>query len=261
MSYTVKKLAKLSGATERTLRWYDEIGLLKPAYYGSNGYRYYEEEQLLMLQQILFYRELDFPLNEIRKVVTGSEFDRLNALSMHRKALRKNLERTKELLKTIDKTVLHIRGQMMMKDEEMYRGFREWSQGKGSESFFLGVCPDLEAWTEAEKIVFQSLKKSDSKQRDRGDYEKLEKAYKEIYTAIAHCLEQGLAWDSEEVQQAIERHYCFAEQFHHCTKEVYQALAELYVNKVEFRQQLEPFHPDLPKFMANAMNSYAREKL
>ncbi|MCB1068683.1 MAG: MerR family transcriptional regulator, partial [Simkania sp.] len=66
MSYTVKKLAELSGFTERALRWYDEIGLLKPAYYGNNGYRYYEEEQLLLLQQILFYRELGIPLDEIR---------------------------------------------------------------------------------------------------------------------------------------------------------------------------------------------------
>lgn len=65
MAYTVNKLAKCSGVSARTLRFYDEIGLLKPAYVGDNDYRYYEEEQLLMLQQILFYRELGFPLNDI----------------------------------------------------------------------------------------------------------------------------------------------------------------------------------------------------
>ena len=63
MAYTVKKLAAISGVSVRTLHWYDEVGLLKPAYHGANGYRFYEEAQLLMLQQILFYRELGFELN------------------------------------------------------------------------------------------------------------------------------------------------------------------------------------------------------
>jgi DNA-binding transcriptional MerR regulator len=66
MAYTVNKLAKLSGVSVRTLHFYDEVGLLKPAYYGDNHYRYYEEEQLLILQQILFYRELGLSLNEIQ---------------------------------------------------------------------------------------------------------------------------------------------------------------------------------------------------
>ena len=65
MPYTVNKLARISGVSPRTLRFYDEIGLLKPAYYGENHYRYYEEEQLLMLQQILFFREIGFPLREV----------------------------------------------------------------------------------------------------------------------------------------------------------------------------------------------------
>lgn len=69
MPYTVNKLAKLSGVSVRTLHFYDEVGLLKPAYYVENNYRYYEEEQLLLLQQILFYRELGFQLNDICKKI------------------------------------------------------------------------------------------------------------------------------------------------------------------------------------------------
>jgi DNA-binding transcriptional MerR regulator len=72
MAYTVKKLAKISGISIRTLRFYDEIGLLKPAYYGENNYRYYEEEQVLILQQILFYRELGFPLKDIHRIIRGA---------------------------------------------------------------------------------------------------------------------------------------------------------------------------------------------
>src|SRR5215467_2111215 len=98
MTYTVKKLAKLSGVSVRTLHWYDEIGLLKPAYYGSNGYRYYEEEQLLILQQILFFRELGFELIQIQKLLKRSDFDKVVALSSHRKILEKNIEQTQMLI-------------------------------------------------------------------------------------------------------------------------------------------------------------------
>ena len=260
MSYTVKKLAELSGVTERALRWYDEIGLLKPAYYGENGYRYYEEEELLLLQQILFYRELGIPLDEIRRAVVGNDFDKLKALSSHRAALRKRLEQTQELLKTIDKTVLHLRGQIMMKEDEMYRGFRNWAKGKGAESYVLGVCLDLEECDdEAEKIVLQSVKKTEP--QDQAYYEKLEQRYKEIYEALASCLSQGLAPGSDEMQKAVKEHFLYAETFHTCTQAVYLALAKLYVTKKEFRHQLEHFHQELPEFMAAAMRVFAEEKL
>ena len=80
MAYTVKNLAQLSGVSIRTLHFYDEIGLLKPAYCGDNNYRYYEEEQLLMLQQILFYRELGLQLNDIQRVLSSDSFDKIEAL-------------------------------------------------------------------------------------------------------------------------------------------------------------------------------------
>src|SRR5471030_3323158 len=97
MSYTVKKLAKLSGLSIRTLRFYDTIGLLKPAYYGDNNYRYYEDEQILMLQQILFYRELGFSLNDIQRIISSDEFNKIDALISHKQILAQSLDRTKQL--------------------------------------------------------------------------------------------------------------------------------------------------------------------
>ena len=108
MSYTVKQLAKLSGISPRALRFYDEIDLLKPAYYGENHYRHYEEEQLLMLQQILFYRELGFPLSEIQVFMSSPSFDKVETLVAHKATLKNSLEKTKILIKTIDKTVSHF---------------------------------------------------------------------------------------------------------------------------------------------------------
>src|SRR3954468_14954820 len=98
MAYTVKRVTAISGVSVRTLHFYDETGLLKPAYYGSNGYRFYETAQLLMLQQILFYRELGFELKEVEQILRRADFERVAALESHRQILCRNLARTSALL-------------------------------------------------------------------------------------------------------------------------------------------------------------------
>src|SRR5438045_1670904 len=123
MAYTVKEVAAMSGVSVRTLHFYDETGLLKPAYYGPNGYRFYEEPQLLTLQQILFYRELGFELKQIERILGRADFEKVAALQSHRKVLQKNLARTRTLIETIDKTINHLKGTKKMKSEEMFLGF------------------------------------------------------------------------------------------------------------------------------------------
>ena len=123
MAYTVKQVAKISGVSVRTLHFYDETGLLKPAYHGTNGYRFYEEPQRLTLQQILFYRELGFELKQIESILGRAGFEQIAALQSHRKVLEENLARTRTLIETIDKTIEHLKGTKKMKTEEMFRGF------------------------------------------------------------------------------------------------------------------------------------------
>lgn len=123
MAYTVKQVAAMSGVSVRTLHFYDETGLLKPAYHGANGYRFYEEPQLLTLQQILFYRELGFELKQIERILGRADFEKVAALQSHRKVLQKNLARTRTLIETIDKTIKHLKGTKKMKSEEMFLGF------------------------------------------------------------------------------------------------------------------------------------------
>lgn len=124
MAYTVKQVAAMSGVSVRTLHFYDETGLLKPAYTGANGYRFYEEPQLLTLQQILFYRELGFELKQIKAILGRPGFEVVAALESHRAVLRDDLARTHTLIATIDKTVNHLKGTAAMKTEEMFAGFR-----------------------------------------------------------------------------------------------------------------------------------------
>ena len=123
MAYTVKQVATMSSVSVRTLHFYDETGLLKPAYHKDNGYRFYEEPQLLALQQILFYRELGFELKQIRQIMDRNDFENLKALQSHRDTLQKNLARTRTLIETIDKTINHLKGKKKMKSKEMFVGF------------------------------------------------------------------------------------------------------------------------------------------
>lgn len=113
----------MSNVSVRTLHFYDETGLLKPAYHKDNGYRFYEEPQLLALQQILFYRELGFELKQIRQIMDRNDFENLKALQSHRDILQKNLARMRTLIETIDKTINHLKGKKKMKSKEMFVGF------------------------------------------------------------------------------------------------------------------------------------------
>lgn len=131
-TYTVKQVARLSGVSVRTLHFYDEVGLLNPAYQAPNGYRVYEEAQLLMLQQILFYRELGFELKQIREILGRPDFEKVTALLSHRKVLEENLARTRTLLHTIDKTTEHLKGGKQMTKEEIFAGF---TVGAGRDRF------------------------------------------------------------------------------------------------------------------------------
>ena len=142
MAFTVKQVAAMSGVSVRTLHFYDEAGLLKPAYVGENGYRFYEEPQLLTLQQILFYRELGFELKQIKEVLLRDDFEKVAALESHRTVLEQSLARTHQLIETIDKTLLHLKGARKMKTEALFAGF---SVGAGSDRFgeltLLGDAP------------------------------------------------------------------------------------------------------------------------
>lgn len=121
-NYSVKKLARLAGVSVRTLHLYDKMGLLKPSVRTEARYRLYGEKELLRLQQILFYRELDFPLKDICTILDNPAFDIVQALEGHRKALLAKIERLDTLVGTIDKTLLTLKSKTMLQVEDLYEG-------------------------------------------------------------------------------------------------------------------------------------------
>jgi DNA-binding transcriptional MerR regulator len=251
MSYTVKKLAKLSGVSVRTLHFYDEIGLLKPANYGENNYRYYEEEQLLMLQQILFYRELEFPLSEIQQIVCSNNFDKVEALQLHKRTLLEKLDRTHQMIKTIDKTISHLRGKIKMKDEELYYGFDSEKQKEHEQYLvekgivtqeFMDECnAKIKDWTDDQKRAFIT---------------DMEKVIADIITEMENKSPPG----DKNVQALMRKHYTWLELTWTPNKESYIGLTQLYQTP-EFRKFFDDRHPQLLGFMVEAMKIFAEREL
>ncbi|MDH6363578.1 DNA-binding transcriptional MerR regulator [Enterococcus sp. PF1-24] len=124
MEYTIKKVAELSGVSSRTLRYYDELGLLKPARLNSAGYRIYGENEIDRLQQILFYRHLGFKLETIKEILNQADFDYQQALMQHYQDLLARKVQIDSLLTTVEKTLRHYKGEIKMKDSEKFTAFK-----------------------------------------------------------------------------------------------------------------------------------------
>ncbi len=112
--YTVKKLASLAGVSVRTLHYYDELGILIPRYRRENGYRHYDEDSIIRLQQIMFFRELGFGLDDIGKIISLPDFEVIEALESQRNLLIEKSERLGELISTVDKTIKRLKGETKM---------------------------------------------------------------------------------------------------------------------------------------------------
>lgn len=252
MAYTVKKLAAMSGVSVRTLHFYDGAGLLKPAYVGANGYRFYEEPQLLTLQQILFYRDLGFELKQIKRILGRSDFDKVAALESHRKVLRKNLARTRKLIVTIDKTIEHLKGTKKMKSQEMFAGFDPKQQAKHEQYL-------IDRFGEGMKEgIAQSKQKV--KNWTKANWEKSGAAFVDICKDLVTLRDRQLPSDSREVQAVIRRHYEWLKQFWTPTRESYAGHSQLIVDS-DLRKAYEDHHPQLPEFMAAAMKVFAEREL
>lgn len=252
MTYTVKELAKISGISIRTLHWYDEIGLLKPAYHGSNGYRYYEEEQLLILQQILFFKELGFELKQIKKVLGRSDFDKMVALSSHRKVLKENLEQTKKLIKTIDKTIEHLKGTKKMKEKEMFSGFSKEQQAEYERQI-------IERFGEHGRAAIKESKQN-AKKWTKQDEENFKKEWEEICKELTHLLEKNSKANTKEVQKAIRKHYLWLSKCWTPTKESYAGHGQL-IRDSDLRKAYEVHHTQLPEFISEAIEFFANKEL
>lgn len=245
MSYTIKQIARMAGISNRTLHYYDEIGLLHPAKNNVNGYRQYSDLDLVKLQQILFYRELGMPLEQIRKIVDSPAFDTLQALEEHRTALEQRATQTQTLIQTVDKTIAHLKGKIKMDNKEMFLGFSDEEQKKYDKEA-------RELW--GDKFVGDSVKRWNDYGKEKQKSILAEAG--EIYQALVANMDK--APGSSKVQSLIARWHQNLRYFYEPTKEILVGLAQAYNEHPGFQKTFSKFHPDLAAYMKKAVEIYVK---
>jgi MerR family transcriptional regulator, thiopeptide resistance regulator len=245
MVYTVKKLAVLAGISVRTLHYYDCIGLLKPDSYSLAGYRQYSEKALLTLQQILFFRELGFNLDEIKQIITRPDFDVLAALRSQHTLLSQKAARLQTLIETVEKTIQKIKGERSMEIKEYYSGFSD-------EQITRYRREVKERWGE------KTLEDSEARLAKMGKAKQseLQAAGDRIFQAIADNMARGV--ESPEVQDLVAQWRQWLENFSHYSDQAVLGLGRLYSQNPEFANFYRKIHPDLAEFFTRAIEYYYR---
>jgi DNA-binding transcriptional MerR regulator len=242
INLTVKQLASLAGVSNRTLHYYDEIGLLKPDAIAENGYRQYGKQALLRLQQILFYRELDFPLETIRDLVTRPEFDTVRALQAHRTSLQERSQKLENLINTIDKTIEHLEGKREMNQSEFFKGWSEEKQPefeqeirqKYGEHAMDGVI-DWNSYTKEQKTAIIAEGKANTQ-------------------AMAALMDKP--FNSPEVQAVVARWHQQLKYFFDPSIERMRGLGQMYTEDPRFMMGYEKVRKGLALFMKQAIDFY-----
>ena len=241
--FTVKQLSQMAGITPRTLHYYDEIGLLKPSRVGANGYRYYGDDALLRLQQILLYRELDLPLEQIKEIVGSRDFGALSALESHRQNLRQRIAHMERLIATVDDTISHLKGQKEMETKQFFEGFSDEQQAEYEKEAMQMYDPE-------------TVKASNRKWKSYSTAEKqrIGEEGNAIYQDMLLAMPKGAS--SPEVQACIERWRRHIEYFWTPDDEQLLGLVNGYNDDPRFKANFDKIHPDLAAFMRAAVGVY-----
>lgn len=248
MDLTVKQLAAISGVTVRTLHHYDDIGLLKPASVGANGYRHYGRAEMLRLQQILFHRELGVPLGEIAELL---DLDQVGVLLRHREKLVAERARFSTLIATIDRTVADLKGEDTMTNADLYKGFSPQKQA------------EYEAWLidtygEPMQRSVEHSRKAYAKMTE-AEREAVMQELKSLETGLAEGLRRGVDPQSHALDVLLDRHRAWISQMWDkpCPLEAYAGLADMYLAHPDFRTRFETIEPGFTAYLTTAMKAYA----
>ncbi|HEY5584603.1 MAG TPA: MerR family transcriptional regulator [Ruminiclostridium sp.] len=250
MEYTVQKLAKIAGVSARTLRYYDEIGILKPARINSSGYRIYGQSEVDRLQQILFYRELDVSLESIKDiVVTAPYYDCTKALREHRQKLLTKRERLNLLIANIDKTIEASEGRIIMTDKEKFEGFKQKIIDENEAKYGKEITT---------KYGSEQVKQSNKKLKDmtKEQYDEWESLSKRVIDTLKSALATGDP-AGELAQKTADLHrQWLSYSWGSYTKEAHAGLAQMYVDDERFKAYYDKEQPGSAEFLRYAILIY-----
>ncbi len=244
--FTIKQISELAHVTPRTLRYYDQIGLLPPEEIGENGYRYYSDMSLLKLQQILFYRELEIPLEQIKEMMGRQNFDLLTALEDHKRQLGKKIDRLNKLITTVDQTLKYIKGEEEMNKNVLFDAFNEEEQEKMEKEAMQMYDPET---------VKESNKKW--KNYSMSEKQKISAEGNAVYQGFVDVMSKGPA--SPEAQACVRHWREHMNYFWVPNQEELLGLADLYNDDPRFKKNFDKFHPDLAQFVREAVRVYVNK--
>lgn len=242
----INELASLTGMTTRALRYYDQIGLLKPAEISESGYRLYDDKALETLQQILFFRELDVPLKQIKAILESPNFDRLSMLKKHKKLITLKRDRLNNILALIEK---NLKGELCMSFTEF-----DISEIKECQKIYANEAKELYGGTAAYLEHQQKASKYDDRK-----LQEINEEMNQIFKQFADVMENGPACDeSQSLVKAWQAH--ITKYFYECTDEILAGLGEMYVQDERFRKNLNKHHEGLAEFISSAIKCYCEQK-
>jgi DNA-binding transcriptional MerR regulator len=249
MEYTINQLAKLAGVSTRTLRYYDQCGLLPPKAVRSNGYRIYGETEVNRLQQILFYRELGVELSEIGRILAEKDFDGLSALQSHLSALREKRARLERLIDNVQKSISAMKGETEMTDKEKFEGFKEKLISDNEQKYGQEI---------RRKYGVETVDRSNAKLKNmtKEQYGELEALTQELNNTLKAAFEQGDP-GGELAQKACALHkkwLCF--YWDHYSKEAHMGVAQMYVDDPRFTAYYDAIAPECAVFLRDAVQIF-----
>lgn len=249
MEYTVQKLAQMAGVSTRTLRYYDEIGILKPARINSSGYRIYGQVEVDRLQQILFYRELSVNLESIKKILNAPTFNRAAALREHREKLLKKREQLDELISNVEKTIAFTEGRMMIMDKEKFEGFKQKLIDNNEVKYGKEI---------REKYGDETVNKSNQKLQgmSQEQYDQAIKLETEVMETLHEAYKIGDP-AGELAQKAADLHRQWLSSYwDKYTKEAHAGVVQMYVDDPRFTAYYDRKQPGMAAFLRDAVQIY-----
>jgi DNA-binding transcriptional MerR regulator len=249
VEYTVHKLARLAGVSTRTLRYYDEIGLLIPPRMNSSGYRYYGQEEVDRLQQIMLYRELGLELQTIKEILDSPDFNLAAALAEHREKLLVKRQQLELLIANVEKTIAAREGRCYMSDKEKFEGFKQKLIDDNERKYGQEIREKY--GEEAVQFSYQKLKNMSEEQ-----YAQTEKLTESVNDAIRLAYENGDP-GGELAMQACELHKQWLMQYwQQYSPEAHMGLAQMYVADERFTAYYDKIAPGCTVFLRDAMRIF-----
>jgi len=249
MEYTVQKLAKMAGVSTRTLRYYDEIGILKPARINSSGYRIYGQREVDLLQQILFYRELGVNLDNIKEILTQANFNELNALKEHRVQLLEKRKQLDLLIVNVNKTIVSKERGIEMTDKEKFEGFKQELIDDNEQKYGKEI---------REKYGDDTINESNQKLKNMTEeqYKEMTNMAEKINETLVEAMKTGDP-ASELAQKVADMHKQWLTfSWSQYSKEAHAGLAQMYVDDPRFTAYYDKHQPGAAQFLRDAIHIY-----